>query len=135
MAALRNILAAFRSACYIADNEEKKENFKYTLENGEFYNIFLTWCLKNLHKVFDYYLSIRKADQSNENRLPSSYPKWKAVNSIIKTFLKSLIHFYDYIKDPNMLEFILEHVIFDINHSQLIMLNIFHALRTSQDMD
>lgn len=64
--AFRHMIIGFRSACKITYEEESEgsENpvfYRYKIPNVKVFNQLISWCIKNLQKIFDYFLPNQKA--------------------------------------------------------------------------
>uniref|UniRef100_A0A7S2VGJ3 Nucleolar complex protein 2 homolog n=1 Tax=Entomoneis paludosa TaxID=265537 RepID=A0A7S2VGJ3_9STRA len=134
---LKKLMAAYRSACHLADSVEDKKSrpgesgIHFAIDSSAVFDKLMVLCLKQLHEVFHLFLfqeSKKKAkdDQKEDKdekddedegidvnkpidpRKMERSERWSDMQKILKSFFTSTLHIMSEAKEPELLTFILK---------------------------
>ncbi|KYQ96862.1 hypothetical protein DLAC_04169 [Tieghemostelium lacteum] len=113
---MKKLVIAFRSAARTGLDLSKNSETQYKITHSEIFHRVLIICLQNLPEFFDKFLEYDSEKQEETTQggrqpeLPKSNPKWKLVQFLVNSYLKSLLQLTMQINDAKMLLILLKGV-------------------------
>ncbi|RIA95825.1 Noc2p family-domain-containing protein [Glomus cerebriforme] len=99
------LVLAFRVAAHINDDDE--QSFAYKISNPSVFNNLVIVCLKYIPDVFDHHLNVKDSDSKNSNSI-CTHRKWKSVQTLVKSFLNSVLYILKQLTENDTLYFIIK---------------------------
>ncbi|CAB4377191.1 uncharacterized protein OCT59_006261 [Rhizophagus irregularis] len=100
------LVLAFRAATHI-NQDEAMQSFAYKISSPSVFNNLVVVCLKHVPDAFDHHLNVKDSDAKNPKSI-CSRRKWKSIQTLVKSFLNSVLYILKQLTENDTLYFIIK---------------------------